>query len=175
MSLLLPLALIAVGLALVVIEVYLIPGFNVLGVLGVLAAGAGVGYAFVELGPVAGSAMLAGTLVAGGGLFYGLWRSGAWDRFILVDTLVRGGGEAAAEQDTRARLIGKTGTALSPLRPTGVVEIEGGRVEVMTEGAFVAAGSRVRVVAMDRRRYFVRLAEDGETTSSLLPPAAARG
>ncbi len=167
----LALALIVFGLALVVIEVYLIPGFNVLGVLGVLLAGAGVGYAFVELGPAAGLATLAGTLVAGGGLFYGLWRSGAWNRFILGDTLRRDPGAAEAEHDTRARLLGQTGTALSPLRPTGVVEIEGERVEVMTEGAFVAAGSRVRVVAMDRRRYLVRLAEEG--AAEPVPPGPA--
>ena len=38
-----------------------------------------------------------------------------------------------------------------------VVEIDGERIEVVTEGEYIAAGSNVRVVAMDRRRYFARL------------------
>src|SRR5690606_21225431 len=101
--------------------------------------------------------------VAGGALvFTYLWRSGAWDRFVLADDLRRDPLADSVEQETRARLIGRSGTALTPLRPTGVVEIDGERVEVVTEGAFVSAGSRVRVVAMDRRRYFVRLADEVE-------------
>ena len=36
---------------------------------------------------------------------------------------------------------------------------------MMTEGEFIAAGSDVRVVAMDRRRYFVRL-DNAETEST---------
>jgi membrane-bound serine protease (ClpP class) len=46
------------------------------------------------------------------------------------------------------------------------VEIESNRIEVVTEGSFIAAGSWVRVVAMDRRRFFVRLADDVEEESA---------
>lgn len=156
MTILIPVVLILVGLALVVVEVYLVPGFNVLGVAGVIAAGAGVGYAFVEGGAVGGLAALAGTFVVGGLLLALLWRSGAWEKFILIDTIPRGDGDTGA---TRGRLLGREGVALSPLRPTGVAEVEGERVEVTTEGAFIAAGSRIRVVALVRNRYLVRLAE----------------
>jgi len=156
MTILIPIVLILVGLALVVVEVYLVPGFNVLGVAGVIAAGAGVGYAFVQGGAVGGLAALAGTFVVGGLLLALLWRSGAWEKFILMDTIPRGDGDAGA---TRGRLLGREGVALSPLRPTGVAEVEGERVEVTTEGAFIAAGSRIRVVALVRNRYLVRLAE----------------
>lgn len=157
MTILIPVLLILVGLALVVVEVYLVPGFNVLGVAGVIAAGAGVGYAFVEGGAVGGLAALAGTFVVGGLLLALLWRSGAWEKFILMDTLRPGNGDD--EGATRGRLLGREGVALSPLRPTGVAEVEGERVEVTTEGAFIAAGSRIRVVALVRNRYLVRLAE----------------
>jgi len=161
-SLLIPIALIVIGLALIVAEVYLVPGLNVVGVIGVLAAGVGVVYAFVDLGPLGGLLSLVGAVAGGALVFTYLWRSGAWDRFVLADDLRRDPLADSAEQETRARLIGRSGTALTPLRPTGVVEIDGERVEVVTEGAFVSAGSRVRVVAMDRRRYFVRLADEVE-------------
>ena len=91
-----------------------------------------------------------------------LWRSGAWDRLILADALKRDDLADAAEKDSRSRWLGKVGTAVTPLRPTGIVEVDGERLEVLTEGAFIAAGSRVKVVAMDRRRYFVRLADEEE-------------
>ncbi len=156
MTLLIPIVLILAGLVLVVVEVYFVPGLNVLGVAGVIAAGAGVGYAFVEGGAVGGLAALAGTFVAGGALLALMWRLGAWERFILHDSLRSG---ASDDAGSRGRLLGKEGVALSPLRPAGVAEVGGERVEVTTEGAFIAAGSRIRVVAMDRSRYLVRLAE----------------
>ncbi len=159
MELLVPIALILVGLALVAVEVTVVPGFNVIGVLGVLGAGVGVAYAFMAFGVAGGMVTLAATLLAGGGMFYVLWESGAWDRFVLTDSLRRDADADAAERETRARLLGRRGTALTPLRPGGVAEIDGARVEVETEGSFVSAGSAVRVVAMDRRRFIVRVEE----------------
>ena len=156
-ELLIPILLVLVGLVLIVAEVYLIPGFNIIGVLGFLLLLFAVGYVFVEQGVVGGLVALAATMLAGGGVFYWLWNSGAWNRFILATTLQENEDDVARENEARARYLGQVGTAITPLRPTGVAEIEGERIEVVTEGAFIAAGSKVRVVAMDRRRYFVRL------------------
>lgn len=163
MELLIPIALIAIGLGLITVEVWLMPGFNVVGVAGALAVGLGVAYAYVAAGMTGGVLATIAAILAGGTLFVVLWTSGAWDRFILSDHVGRDEVADRAEQDTRARFLGKAGVALSPLRPTGVAEIDGQRLEVLTEGAYIAAGSRVKVVAMDRRRYFVRLAETPET------------
>ena len=157
MELLVPIALILVGLALIVVEVTVVPGFNVVGVLGVLGAAVGVVVAFVEYGVTGGLGTLAATVLAAGGVAYLLIESGAWDRFVLTDTLTRGDSEDPVDAESRSRLLGKTGTALTPLRPGGVAEVGGARVEVETEGAFVAAGSEVRVVALDRRRVIVRM------------------
>ena len=157
MELLVPIALILVGLALIVVEVTVVPGLNVIGVAGVLGAAVGVVVAFVEYGVAGGLGTLAATVLAAGGGGYLLVESGAWDRFVLTDTLTGGDAEAADEAESRARLLGKTGTAITPLRPGGVAEVGGARVEVETEGAFVASGSAVRVVALDRRRVIVRM------------------
>ena len=157
MEILIPSLLIVTGLLLILVEVYLIPGFNVLGILGFLLVLFAIGYVYSESGFAGGTLALAGSMVGGGILFYGLWKSGAWNRFILATNLRLDDEVVVRENDQRARYLGKTGVAMTPLRPTGVVEIEGERIEVVTEGEFIAAGSLVRVVAMDRRRYFARL------------------
>lgn len=157
MEVLVPVALILVGLSLVAVEVTVVPGLNVVGVLGVLGAGVGIVLAFTAFGWVGGLLTLVATVGAAGGLTYVLWDSGAWDRFILSDSLRRDADADDAEQAARSRVLGKVGEAVTPLRPSGVAEIDGVRIEVETEGAFVAAGSAVRVVAMDRRRYIVRV------------------
>ncbi|SHK72799.1 NfeD family protein [Rhodothermus profundi] len=170
MELLFAITLILIGLALIVAEVYLIPGMNIAGIIGVVLVLFGLGYAFTASGLLAGLAVLVSTLVAGGVLFLVLWRSGAWRQFVLATSLKREATERSGEH--RARYLGKEGIAVTPLRPVGIVEIEGERIEAATEGQYIAAGSRVRVVAMDRRRYFVRLATRSETSPSADTPAS---
>ena len=170
MELLVPIALILVGLCLIAVEVSVVPGLNVVGVLGVIGAGVGVVLAFSSFGLVGGLVTLALTLGAAGGLGYVLWDSGAWDRFVLSDSLRRDAGADAAEQAARSDVLGQTGVAVTPLRPSGVARIGERRIEVETEGAFVAAGSALRVVAMDRRRFIVRV--EDEPRPGEPPPAA---
>ena len=157
METLIPIVCILAGLLLIAVEVYLIPGFNVIGVLGALLMIFAIGYTYSESGLVGGTIALSLTSGISAALFLILWRSGAWDRFILSTTLQTGGGAASRKSDERARYLGKTGVAITPLRPTGIVEINGERVEVSTEGEFIAVGSNIRIVAMDRRRFFARL------------------
>lgn len=157
MELLLPIVLIIIGVALIVAEVYLIPGLNLVGVLGALMVLFAVGIAFVQVGMLGGVMALVSAMGLTGGAFWWLWTSGAWDRFILIANLKPDEKLVAREGEQRARYLGKSGTAITPLRPTGIAEIEGDRIEVVTEGDFISAGSAIKVVAMDRRKHFVRL------------------
>ena len=159
MELLIPIGLIVLGLALIVAEVYLVPGLNVIGIIGFLLLVFAIGYVFSEHGFTGGVVTLVGTVAAAGGMFYLMWTSGAWDRFVLAANLQADERVTARESEHRARYLGKQGVAVTPLRPTGVADIDGERIEVVTEGEFIASGSLLRVVAMDRRRYFVRLAD----------------
>lgn len=169
MELLIPILLVVVGLGLIAVEVYLVPGLTVVGLGGALAVLGGVIYAFVVAGPVGGLVAALGSIAAGGGLFYLMWESGAWDRFVLATDLGRDVDADTREQDVRSRYLGRTAVAVTPLRPGGIVEIEGERLEVQTEGEFIAAGSAVRIVAMDRRRFFVRLADAPAPAESAAP------
>jgi membrane-bound serine protease (ClpP class) len=158
LELLIPITLVLIGLLLIVVEVYLIPGFNVVGILGIVLIVFAIGYSFTESGIVGGSVALVGSGAALGGMFWLLWQTGAWNRFVLSTDLHEDAQTAARDSEHRASYLGRTGRAITPLRPTGVAEIDGERIEVVTEGEFIASGSAIRVVAMDRRRYFVRLA-----------------
>jgi len=43
-------------------------------------------------------------------------------------------------------LVGREGVALTELRPAGAADIDGRRYQVVSEGDFIAAGDRVRVI-----------------------------
>lgn len=90
-------------------------------------------------------------VVVGGSLLYLAWRFEGRGRLWR--------GEETPEPERRARYLGQEGTTVTPLRPEGIIEVSGAHLEAVTEGEFIAAGSRVRVVAMDRQRYFVRLTD----------------
>jgi membrane-bound serine protease (ClpP class) len=64
------------------------------------------------------------------------------------------GPDYVASADYRS-LRGRTGTAVSFLRPAGIASIEGRRVDVLTEGEFIAQGTPIRVVRVEGARVFV--------------------
>jgi membrane-bound serine protease (ClpP class) len=55
--------------------------------------------------------------------------------------------------------VGKSGVALTLLRPAGIAEIDGKRVDVMTAGEFLAKGCRVTVVKAEGMHILVREAD----------------
>ena len=59
--------------------------------------------------------------------------------------------------DVRDDLIGVTGIAMTDLRPAGTAEINGERMDVVTEGDFVKAGATITVVRSEGFRHVVRL------------------
>lgn len=64
-------------------------------------------------------------------------------------------GDAEATEKGIGALLGKQGIAISELRPAGVAEIEGQRVDVVTQGGMIAEGDRVRVTKVEGNRVVV--------------------
>ncbi|MGD9999493.1 MAG: nodulation protein NfeD [Ilumatobacteraceae bacterium] len=63
---------------------------------------------------------------------------------------------AALDAPSEPSLLGATGTASSDLRPGGIVDIDGRRVDAITSGEFIPAGEPIEVVRDDRYRRVVR-------------------
>jgi membrane-bound serine protease (ClpP class) len=86
-------------------------------------------------------------------------------RFGRALVLERAITEQAGPAQTQARaatggvgdaLVGRSGTAETALRPAGKALVGGRRIDVVTEGDFIEAGTRVVVVALDGSRIVVR-------------------
>src|SRR5262249_58319810 len=91
--------------------------------------------------------------VRGGGAIRGLRATRLGRPLVLVDSI--GGAPAEA----RRTLVGRTGRALTPLRPAGKAELDGARVDVVTDGDFVDAGQPVAVVRVEGMKVVVRRTE----------------
>jgi membrane-bound serine protease (ClpP class) len=142
--------LMVVGLVLLSLEILVIPGFGVVGVLGCVSILGACGVAWIELGAGYGLLALAGGVGASGLLFWIFPKSRAGRAIVLAETQ-RG---RAAKADL-AELVGGEGKALTPLRPSGSAEIGDRTVDVVSDGVYVEAGARVRVVKVEGARVIV--------------------
>ncbi|MFM1904224.1 MAG: hypothetical protein RLZZ440_2124 [Planctomycetota bacterium] len=170
--------LIVVGLALIMLEVF-VPSGGVLGLLSVLALGAGVATAFVEHGAAAGMTVLAGTFLAVPAVLVAAFRwfpSTPLGRRVLPPP--PGAEDVLPDLAVRRRLrelVGRRGRATVELLPWGRVELDGESFEAVSDGRPLAAGSAIEVTAVQGRSLVVRQAADHPSRSGLEPltPAGA--
>jgi membrane-bound serine protease (ClpP class) len=144
------------GLLGIVLELHVMPGHVVAGVVGVLALLAavvlsfGVPFVVVAMPSLAIAIVVAVVIIV-------LARRIVPER-VFAKRLTLGDADDAggfAAPDYRA-LVGKHGFAASFLRPAGVAAIDGQRIDVLSEGDFVPAGTAVVVTRVEGARIFVR-------------------
>jgi membrane-bound serine protease (ClpP class) len=158
------LLLVGSGLVLLILEVFVIPGFGLAGVLGIGALLAGLSLSFVGAGATwefilkaAGRVIfsLVLALVASLALLRFLPRLPFGRRLILETGLAAGEGYASPP-DADKQWLGKGGIAVSPLRPSGIADVEGERVDVVSDGEFIEVGAQIVVSRVDGNRIVVR-------------------
>lgn len=187
-------ALVLLGLVLIAVEVFVLPGFGVAGILGLAALGAGAFLAMISrdfefvtnddlwrAGLTVGFTLIAAAvgfvlvimLVARRGAPSGLIlstrlgsgapvtdrASSGWLRWFDGDTRLepdRIDRPVGTETSPENSLVGAVGHAVSDLRPGGIVDIDGHRIDVVTSGEFLPAGAEIEVIRDDRYRRVVR-------------------
>ncbi len=151
-----PLVCMVLGLALIFIEIAIVPGFGLVGIAGGVLL---VGGAIVVWSTAGAAWGLASLLVACPLFVAALWiffKSGASNRLVQHEKIT-GDSSAVAELTF---LSGRTGVAKSPLRPSGIAEIEGKRYDVVTDGGeYVEKGEAVVVVRIDTNSIVVEITE----------------
>ncbi|MBX9625467.1 MAG: hypothetical protein K2X82_16795, partial [Gemmataceae bacterium] len=166
----LALLLFLLGLVLVGLEIFVLPGFGAPGIFGVLCMLGGLGLVTFERVPETAGEW--GTL----GVRMSTYMFGMIGAFLLAFAIARflpkvpyanrlmlappddpgpaeGGvlGAAAA-----AGLLGAIGTANTPLRPAGVARFADEFRDVMSDGGFIPAGARVQVIAVEGAKIVVK-------------------
>lgn len=167
------LILFVVGLVLLGLEIFVIPGFGVAGILGmlsILASGvlvlmAGDWSDFSISNPFSVAAVqqvLISTLLGIAVLMLlirFLPKNGiAGGSGLILGTSLAGGAalEPKEGRSPEDDLVGQIGDALSPLRPAGRARFGDRRLEVESEGGFIEEGSRIRVLRREGHRLIVR-------------------
>lgn len=175
------LILFGIGLLLLLVEIFLIPGFGVVGIVGIVMMFVGLVLAIV---PTSGSNplslpppemwkqlqlsliwMLVAVLFSGVGFFY---ITKYFGHLPLVDRIVLThrpgtGGAVARELPVGGDevigfgkiVVGNSGRALSQLRPSGRADIDGQIIDVVTPGVWIEPGAPIKVVEVAGNRIVV--------------------
>lgn len=144
--------LLLIGLALIIIEVVFVPGTTIVGILGVIFAGAGVIISYRHYGTEAGFYILVGTSALAALALFISFRSGAWLRFAnksAIDSKVNEGITSSLHE-------GEEGITLSTLKPFGKAQFKDAEYEVRTLGDFLDVGTKVKIVSIRSNQIIVK-------------------
>jgi len=168
-----PLLVFAVGVLLVALEIFFLPGTVVMALTGIVLMLGSLLWSMADIWPnqpvefsgdlfVVPMEKMLLALVISAGLLALLVRflphTLVWNR-LAVGGAVPGSGVAPEVTDELASLVGREGVAATALFPSGQVEIDGRRYEARLEVGFVEAGTPVRVV---RRTDFSLIVEEAK-------------
>jgi membrane-bound serine protease (ClpP class) len=147
--------LIIIGFILILIEIFLVPGFNIFGVFGFTMVVLGIIFAYTKLSLATANFIMVISLVAALVLVRFVVKSKTWRRIVLEDKQEKVQGFHASSENL-AKLIGKRGIAFTPLRPAGIALIEDQKIDVMTEGGFIERNQQIEVILVEGNRVVVR-------------------
>ncbi len=142
---------ILIGIILVVLEIIIIPGTTIVGILGLIMAIVGIVLGFNYFGPNTGWLIFGISGTAFGGLLYWALRGNTWDYF-SIKSVVEG---RVNEFDLQEFSIGQEGIATSALRPRGKAELKGKQIEVSSLGNFIDAGTRIKIINITSNHILV--------------------
>jgi len=168
---LLAILLFLLGIALIMVEIFILPGFGVTGISGIVLVVVGLGLATVDHVPQTGEEWVdfSATL-----LQYGLSIVVAGivamvvarylpnipyaNRLMLAPPTdeLEGGTNQLPGADEAAALLGQMGVAETVLRPAGMAKFGEKYVDVVTDGGFISAGSRIQVIEVEGSRIVVK-------------------
>ncbi|MBN1294767.1 MAG: hypothetical protein JXB48_23225 [Candidatus Latescibacteria bacterium] len=148
--------LVAIGFVFLIIELLLIPGFSVPGIVGIAMIGYGIFKAHAEYG-TAGAAIAFLTSAAAAVILVRIALKSRAARSVRLDYDERG----TTAIDDYTGLVGMEGRALSNLRPSGTALIGNKRIDVVTDGEYISKDMAIRVQAVDGTRIIVIQSERG--------------
>lgn len=81
-------------------------------------------------------------------------------RQVILAPPVRERGDAIADTPELSQLVGRTGRVLTTMRPVGMCDFDGQRVECVAEKGYLQRDNKVRVIRVEGTQVTVRVIEE---------------
>ncbi len=147
-----------VGVVLMVVEAFM-PGFGIPGLSGIVLEIIAIAITYFKLGSTSALvfALIVISVIAVA-ISIAL-RSAAKGRFArskVVLNTVEGSDEGFVASEDMKVFVGREGETTTTLRPAGIAEFDGVRLNVVSEGDFIQPGTRVRITSAEGSRIVVK-------------------
>lgn len=178
---------IILGLLLLAVEAFILPGFGVFGALGFVSLFAGILWSFIPAGSSLSNpntqqdlvGALVTVLLAGFTAGVVIWiLSKNLGKVPIFDKLILAGASGIAAESKSTSVfaamtsdettqVGHTGVATTDLRPSGQADINDHLIDVVAEFGYIEAGTPIRVSAVESLRIVVdRVSQDENNEST---------
>lgn len=146
------------GIILIAVEIFVIPGFGLPGIAGIILVFSSIflsllgGDPFINFDTISVAIIqltiaLIAALVLVFLLAKFLPKTSAFSRLVLAESEKADQGFVSYPSETT--LLGKTGKALTVLRPAGIAEIEGKKYDVIADNEYIEPGKVVKVIRVE--------------------------
>lgn len=144
-------ALICIGIVLVMLEIFILPGL-IAGIIGGIAIIVGIYQAYYTFGSLAGLVTAGATLAITVGLLILLFRSSTWKKAALHNVV---DGRMNTEGQTNLK-TGDSGITISRLSPIGKAEINGVLYEVHSLSGSITPNTEIEITKIEGYKIFVK-------------------
>jgi len=152
------------GLILLLIEIFVIPGFGIFGIIGIALMIAGLFLGLISDFPIVDMNLISLAIIQLAFTFFAtaiviallikfLPKTNMFNKLILQEKVKEKSGYAIKEKFID--LIGKEGIALTDLRPSGTALIDGKRIDVVTEGDYITHNTSIIVKSVEGSKIVV--------------------
>jgi len=150
--------LFVIGLILVLAEIFVIPGFGVAGISGIILIFASIFLSLLGSKPFIDMEMVSiaiiqlsgAMLFALAGMFFlvkYLPKSTAFNKLVLAESETAEKGFVSYKSEKE--LVGKIAIAFTTLRPGGTAEIDGRRIDVVADSEYIDKGTKIKVLRVE--------------------------
>ncbi len=145
--------LIAIGLIMLLLEILVIPGGGLAGVIGLALMAIGVVLTYTREGTTAGHLVLGGTVLVNVAALILALRSKTWDKAMLK-TNIDGKVNTVEQGEVKKGDAGKT---ISRCAPMGKAMINGNYYEVSAQTGFINEDTEIEVIRVENNKIFIKL------------------
>jgi membrane-bound serine protease (ClpP class) len=158
--------LFVLGVILLALEIFVIPGFGIAGISGIILIFVSLFMALIGGGlPYVDGDMISRAIIQLGGsllvsiivialIIKYLPKSTIFNRLILAEDEKANKGFVSSK--SLRKLVGLEGIALSTLRPAGMADFKGEKIDVVADGDYVQQGSKLKVLRVEGSKVVVR-------------------
>ncbi len=143
--------LLILGVLIIFVEFFLVPGTTIVGFIGFGMSLTGIYYSYEQFGSLYGTLVLLGMAVFVGIALYISIKKETWRFFALNKSL-----ESNQKNKNPEINVGDKGETISAIRPSGDALIKGKIYEIQSQGGFIDVKSKITVILVEGNKIYVQ-------------------